>query len=303
MAEPQKPPRTGPSIYEAGRLRFEIKGLRITPLSDLFHFLMRTKWSWLLGAFVLIYVGANAIFALLYRLGGDGTILNAHAGSYADAFWFSVETFATIGYGNFAPGTTYAHLLVTLESFSGMLAVAVGTGIVFAKFSLPKARVAFSKNIIVSQRNGQPCLVFRVANRRGTSLLDAAASAHALMDDVTAEGHRMRRNYELQLERSTMPIFVLAWTLIHRLDEKSPLYGLSLENAAEKVVGIVTSFTGVDETMLQTVHARQMYTAEDMRFNARFADMIDSSTPGMLVIDHAQMDVLHGEETPGGDAN
>jgi inward rectifier potassium channel len=190
-------------------------------------------------------------------------------------------------------------VLVTIESFSGMLAVAVATGIVFTKFSLPKARVGFSKNIIVSQRNGQPCLIWRVANRRGTSLLDANASAHALMDDVTAEGQRMRRNHELKLERSSMPIFVLAWTLIHRLDETSPLYGLNLENASQKVLGIVASFTGVDETLLQTVHARQMYTVDDMRFNARFADMIDATTPGMLVIDHAQMDVVHGEDANG----
>lgn len=296
MAEPQKPLSTRPSIYQSGRLRFEIKGLRITPLQDLFHFLMRTKWSWLLGAFVLIYCSVNGVFAMLYRLGGDGTIVNARPGSFADDFWFSVQTFATIGYGNLAPQSTYAHLLVTLESFCGMLSVALGTGILFAKFSLPKARVGFSKNIIVTQRNGQPCLTWRIANRRGTSLLDATAQAHVLVDEVSAEGHRMRRNHVLELERGSMPIFVLAWTLIHRLDEKSPLYGLSVENAAERVVGIVASFTGVDETMLQSVHARQMYTAEELRFGARFADMIDSSVPGMLIIDHEQMDVLHGED-------
>jgi inward rectifier potassium channel len=199
MTEPQKPLSTRPSIYQSGRLRFEVKGLRITPLQDLFHFLMRTKWSRLLGAFVLIYAGVNAVFATLYRLGGDGTILNARPGSFADDFWFSVQTFATIGYGNLAPQSTYAHLLVTLESFCGMLSVALGTGILFAKFSLPKARVAFSKNVIVSQRNGQPCLIWRIANRRGTSLLDAAAQAHVLMDEVSAECTRMRRNHQLEL--------------------------------------------------------------------------------------------------------
>jgi inward rectifier potassium channel len=139
-------------------------------------------------------------------------------------------------------------------------------------------------------------LIFRIANRRGTSLLDASAQAHVLMDEVSAEGHRMRRNHTLELERSTMPIFVLAWTLIHRLDEKSPLHGLTLENAPDKVVGIVASFTGVDETMLQAVHARNMYTAADLRFGARFADMIDNSVPGMLIIDHEKMDVLHAED-------
>ena len=291
-----KPVAKRPPIYQAGRLRYEVRGLRITPLSDLFHFLMRTRWSSLLGAFVVIYCGANVLFALLFRLGGDGTILNARPGSLADDFWFSVETFATIGYGNFAPVSTYAHLLVTLESFCGMLAVALGTGILFAKFSLPKARVAFSKNILVSVRNGQPILTWRIANRRSTSLLDATAQAHVLIDDVSSEGHRMRRNHVLELERSSMPIFFLSWTLIHRLDEKSPLYGLSLDNANERVIGIVVSFTGVDETMLQAVHARQLFNAEDLRFGARFADMIDASSPGMLVIDHGQMDELVVED-------
>ena len=277
-------------------MRYEVRGLRITPLADLFHFLMRTAWSKLLGAFAVIYCGANVLFALLYRLGGDGTISNARPGSLADDFWFSVQTFATIGYGYLAPASTYAHLLVTFESFCGMLAVALGTGILFAKFSLPKARVAFSKNILVSVRNGQPILTWRIANRRATSLLDATAQAHVLVDEVSSEGQRMRRNHVLELERNSMPIFFLAWTLIHRLDEKSPLYGLSLENAGERALGIVVSFTGVDETMLQAVHARQLFNAEDLRFGARFADMIDASSPGMLVIDHAQMDELVVED-------
>lgn len=283
-------------MYQGGRLRYEVRGLRITPLSDLFHFLMRTRWYKLLGAFVCIYIGVNSLFACLYWLGGSGTVQNARPGIFLDDFWFSVQTFATIGYGNLSPGTTYAHVLVTLESFCGMLSVALGTGILFAKFSLPKARVAFSKNVIVSSRNGEPCLVWRVANRRGSSLLDATAQAHVLMDDVSKEGHRMRRNYELELERSSMPIFLLAWTLIHRLDEKSPLYGLTVDNATERVVGIIVSFTGVDDTMLQSVHARQMYSTDDLRFNARFVDMIDNSVPGTLIIDHAQMDELVGDD-------
>ncbi len=282
-------------------MRYEVRGLRVTPLADLFHFLMRTAWSKLLAAFVLIYCGVNALFATCYWLGGDGTVINARPGSFADDFWFSVQTFATIGYGNLAPASTFAHVLVTIESFCGMLSVALGTGILFAKFSLPKARVGFSKNAVVGVRNGQPCLTWRIVNRRGTSLLDASARAHVLMDEVSSEGHRMRRNHVLELERSSMPVFFLAWTLIHRLDEKSPLFGLDVENAADRALGIILSFTGVDDTMLQTVHARQLYNAEDLRFGARFADMIDGSTPGMLVIDHAQMDELVAEETPGQD--
>src|SRR6478752_5550013 len=157
-AKPAVPPQSRSPIYQRGQLRYEIRGLRVTPLSDLYHYLMRSRWSVLLGVFVCIYCGANALFALGYRLGGPGTVQNSR-GSFPEAFWFSVQTVATIGYGNLAPASTFAHLLVTIESFCGMLSVALGTGIVFAKFSLPKARVAFSKNVLVSSRNGQPVLV------------------------------------------------------------------------------------------------------------------------------------------------
>jgi inward rectifier potassium channel len=298
MAEqPQKPVVKAPSIYSAGQLRYEVRGLRVTPLSDLYHFLMKSAWWKLLGAFGVIYIGVNALFALAYSLGGPGTVLNARPGSFADDFWFSVQTFATIGYGNLSPGTTYAQLLVTIESFGGMLAVALGTGILFAKFSRPMARVAFSKNAIVAVRNGQPCLMCRIANQRGNALLDASLQAHVLMDEISNEGHRMRRVHALELERSGMPMFVLAWTLIHHLDEKSPLYGLTLENVSERVVGLIVSFSGVDDTMVQTVHARQMYNVEDLRFGARFVDMIDNSQPGTLIIDHSQLDELVLEDT------
>jgi len=294
--EPPKPVAKSAPIYSAGRLRYESRGLRVTPLSDLYHFLMKTKWSSLLGAFGVIYCAVNAVFALAYLAGGPGTVLNARPGSFADDFWFSVETFATIGYGNLAPGTTYAHLLVTVESFAGMLAVALGTGILFAKFSRPMARVGFSKNAVVSLRNGQPCLMWRLANQRGNALLDATMQAHVLIDDISSEGHRMRRVHALELERTGMPMFTLAWTCIHHLDEKSPLFGLTLENAPERLVGLIVSFAGVDDTMVQTVHARQLYNPDDLRFGARFVDMIDSSTPGTLVIDHAQLDELVVEE-------
>jgi inward rectifier potassium channel len=291
-AERKHPVMKPPQFYQAGRLRYEVRGLRVTPFADLFHFLMQTAWSTLLASFMVIYGGVNALFATFYWLGGSGTILNARPGSFADDFWFSVQTYATIGYGTLAPGSTYAHVLVTFESFCGMLSVALSTGVLFAKFSRPKARVAFSNNALVCVRNGQPCLVWRVANRRDTSLLTPSAQAYVLIDEVSAEGHRMRRNQLLELERSALPVFLSAWTLIHQLDETSPLYGLSVENAAARLVGIIVSPSAVDETMLQSVHARQLYNPEDLRFGMRFADMLDTSNRATLVIDHSQMDEL-----------
>jgi inward rectifier potassium channel len=253
---------------------------------------MRSSWWRLLGSFAAIYVGVNALFAGLFFLGGDGVVTNTRHGSFVDDFWFSVQTFATIGYGNMSPATTYAHVLVTLESFCGLLSMALATGILFSKFSKPVARVAFSKNLIVSSRNGQPCLMWRVANRRSNALLDAHVQAHVLMDEVSSEGHRMRRVHPLELERQAMPMFILAWTLIHRIDEKSPFLGLNADNAAERIVALIVSFSGVDDTMVQTVHTRHSYNPEDLRFSQRFVDMIDNSTPGLLVIDHDRLDEL-----------
>jgi inward rectifier potassium channel len=125
-----------------------------------------------------------------------------------------------------------------------------------------------------------------------------SAQAYLLVDEVSAEGHRMRRNQLLELERSALPVFVSAWTLIHQLDEKSPLYGLSLENVADRLVGIIVSLSGVDEAMLQSVHARQLYGPEDFRFGVRFADMMDTSNPATLIIDHSQMDELVIDQEP-----
>src|SRR4051812_42646779 len=174
---------------------------------------MKAAWWKLLLSFGVIYCAANAAFAVAYWWGGPGTVLNARAGSFVDDFWFSVQTFATIGYGVLSPGNTYANVLVTVESFTGMLAVALGTGILFAKFSRPMARVAFSKNVVVGSRNGQSCLMWRIANRRGNALLDATVQGHALIDEVSSEGHRMRRVHALELERTGMPMFMLSWTV------------------------------------------------------------------------------------------
>ncbi len=291
-APPGEAPPARPSIYQNGRLRYEARGLSVTPFTDLYHFLMRSSWWKLLLSFFAIYCSVNGLFAALYWWGGDGTILNARAGSFADAFWFSVQTFATIGYGVMSPASSYAHALVTLESFSGMLSTALATGILFAKFAKPVARVGFSQHAVINSRNGEPCLMWRLVNRRQSALLDAQLKAHVLIDEVSSEGQRMRRAVPLKLERHEMPMFLLAWTAIHRIDSDSPLFGLDAAGLEERMIGLIVSFGGVDDTMVQNVHTRHTYTPADVRFGFRFADMIDNSTPGRLIIDHTQLNEL-----------
>jgi inward rectifier potassium channel len=292
--QPSKPPailRT-PNPLGVGVSRFEIKNLEQHWYSDLYHYLLAITWRRLLGVFFLIYIGTNALFGLLFWLGGND-ISNTRPGSYADAFWFSVQTYATIGYGSMAPVTTYAHVLVTLEAFAGMMALALSTGIVFAKFSRPTARIAFSSNIVVHVRNGRPVLEFRLANQRRGSLSDAIMKFSVLRDEMTVEGQPMRRGYPLELERANMPVLSLAWNCIHVLDDRSPLRGLCPGDPMEGVMGFIAILTAHDDTRGDTVYARQFWTRDDVRHNVRFVDMIDTkSQPGVISIDHARLNDL-----------
>jgi inward rectifier potassium channel len=288
---PSKVPSSVPVRNSAppgvGRARFESRNLDQRWFNDAYHYLLAISWRRLLGVFFLIYSGTNAIFALFYWLGGND-ITNARPGSFADAFWFSVQTYATIGYGGMSPATTYAHVLVTLEAFVGMMAMALGTGIVFAKFSRPTARIAFSDKLIVHSRNGRPVLEFRLANHRRGSLSDATMKFSVVKDETTEEGQQSRRGYPLELERPHMPVLSLAWNLIHALDERSPIHGLGPDSDMSQITGFIAILTAHDDTIAETVHARQFYNREDVHYNVRFVDMIDAqSQPGVITIDHA----------------
>jgi inward rectifier potassium channel len=291
MMKPRPTP-AAPAVDGDGQLRFERRGLRPTPFADFYHLLMGATWRRLLALFALAYLALNSSFATLYFLGGPDTLLNARPGSFTDAFWFSVQTFATIGYGVLAPNTNYAHLLVTVESFTGMLSVALATGILFAKFSRPTARVLFTRNVLIHTRNGIPTLVFRVGNLRSAPLLDVHVKVHALMDEVTKEGQELRRAQPLELERTHMPMFLLAWNIFHPITQASPLYGIDVTNVGQRLVGVIVTFSGVDDTMVQTVHARHTYTPADLQFAMRFSDMMDRSVPGKLIVDYARFDEL-----------
>ncbi|HEY4160035.1 MAG TPA: ion channel [Polyangiaceae bacterium] len=281
-------PRT---VVALGVVRFESKNLERRWFADVYHFMMGISWAVLLGLFFLVYIATNALFAGLY-LFGDGGIEHARSGSFADAFWFSVQTFATIGYGGMAPATPYAHVLVTLEAFIGMMSIALGTGIVFAKFSRPRALIKFSKKMVVHVRNGRRVLEFRLANQRRSSLSDTGMKLNLVYDEVTSEGLPMRRSLPLELERAHMPLMALAWNVIHVLDERSPLHGLTSETATQRMVGIIAMLSAHDETMAETVRARQFYQAQDLAFDCRFVDMISRGENDVIVIDHGLLDEL-----------
>ncbi|MEM7157216.1 MAG: ion channel [Myxococcota bacterium] len=272
-------------------------GLRLSPLTDLYYHLMRRSWWLLMGLLGLAYLVTNLLFATLYVLNKDG-INSAEGGDFTDAFAFSVQTLSTIGYGTLAPTNGTVHTLVTFEAMTGLIGTAIATGLVFAKFSRPRAKVLFSTPITVGLRNGKPALVFRVGNARGNEIIEASLRVAALVPEVTMEGEKMRRLMDLPLLRSTTPMFAMTWTVIHELDENSPLYGYTEAQLAEEEVRLIVSMTGIDGTFSQTVHARHVYDTMDFRWGQRFVDIVDYTEDGRLRIDYLRFHDTVAIEAP-----
>lgn len=264
--------------------------LRKAGFGDLYHYLLTSSWHYLLFLIGITFGVVNLIFALGYFL--DGGILNARAHSFADSFFFSVQTMATIGYGRMAPVTTFANILVSIEALFGLMALALVTGLVFAKFSRPTARVRFSRYAVVTPREGVPCLMFRMANVRANQIVEAQIHAVLGRQEVTAEGETIRRLYDLELERYRNAVFVLSWTAVHPIRESSPLHGASTESLERDDASIVVSLTGLDGTFSQTVHARHNYAARDIVFGSRLADIMHRLPGGELVYDYDRFDDL-----------
>ncbi|MEL6177859.1 MAG: ion channel [Myxococcota bacterium] len=269
----RKPKRPRVVLPKNGTFSYQVFGAPVRPLSDMYYFLLSAGWWRLMVLAFLSYIVINVLFAVLYMLGGE-CIENAEPGSFSDAFWFSIQTFSTIGYGSMSPITLYAHVLVTLESFAGLIGVAVGTGLIFAKFARPSARVGFSDNMVVHRRNGIPCLSFRIANERVSSIVDAHLSVNVLLEEVSAEGHSMRRFYPLKLERAALPMFQLSWTAIHKLTDESPLVGLE-RGESRRMLALVAAFQGLDDVFMQVVHAQKFYKPDDILIGHSFADMLE----------------------------
>jgi inward rectifier potassium channel len=259
------------------------RGLQRRRFRDLYHYLLNRSWRYLIGLFVVLYLVSNLLFATAYHL-ADNAVENAH--SFADMFFFSVQTMATIGYGQMVPRTLFAHSLVTVEAFFGMLEVAMFAALLFAKFSRPTARVMFSRVAAVSLREGVPSLMFRMANERSNQIVEAQLRLVLARDEVTREGEQIRRFHDLKLVRERNATFALTWTAIHPIDEKSPLYGASSQLLTQKRAEIIASVTGLDETFAQTIHARYSYFGDTVVWNARLVDILVNEPDGKRYVDY-----------------
>lgn len=278
------------------RRRVVLAGRARGVFTDVYVFLLGASWRRLVLTFAVIYLVLNTSFAALYLALGDA-IHGARPGSFWDAFFFSVQTLSTIGYGVLNPKGGLGNLLVVVEAFSEIMIVALATGLVFAKFSRPTARVVFSDLAVVGPRNGRPCLCFRVGNARGVELVEASVRLSVLLDEVTSEGEQIRRFYDLALERSSSPVFVMSWLVIHPIDEASPIYGLKPEDMSAREAHLVVTLTGIDAAFSQTVYARHDFNPEHVIWGARFVDVIEHLPDGRVKLDFSKFHDVVALET------
>lgn len=292
-------PREGPRLLEtrfgAGQPVLAV-GLRRAPVADLYHSLITWSWARLFASMGVAYVAVISAFALVYLALGDGAIEHARLESFEDAFFFSFQTMATIGYGHMVPKSTAANLVSVVQVMIGLAGTAVSTGLVFAKFARPTARVLFSRVAVVTTFDGQPALLFRVANERANQIVEAQLNVALLLDEVTAEREHVRRAYDLALRRDRSLLFSMTWLAVHPIGPGSPLHGLTPARLQAGAATLVVSLTGLDEHLGQLVHARHVYAADEILFGQRFVDVIEVLPDGGRLIDYRR---FH-EVTPEG---
>lgn len=267
-----------------GSMRFISDGDR-GGWADVYHRLFTMTWPSFFGVVVGVYLVFNAIFAGIY-LTDPGGITHARPGDFADTFFFSIQTMATVGFGDMHPTDLFTNGVVSAEVLLGIVIIALATASIFARFSRPTARIMFSEVAVIAPFDGVPTLMFRAANRRRNQILEAQVSVAVLRDEITGEGGEIRRFHDLALARGRSPIFALSWTVMHPITRSSPLYGAMAETMAAQDARIIVTMTGIDETFSAAIHARHIYPPDRILWNRQFVDILSDDPDGVPMLDY-----------------
>jgi inward rectifier potassium channel len=256
---------TGPELVKRGAARYDFR--------DPYHIAIEMSWKEFALAFAGLEFGINFTFALLY-LACPGCIANMRPGSFSDAFFFSIETLATVGYGTMAPATLYGHVVSAIEIVCGMVFTAIMTGLLFVRFSKPRPKILFADQAVVTSHNGSPALMVRIANGRMTLLTNATVQLGVLLFEESAEGHSLRRLHDLALSNTSLSLFALTWTVMHVIDEKSPLAGFDAARFREEDARLFLTIEARDHVIGAAVHDIRIYTADEVLLGMHYADAI-----------------------------
>jgi inward rectifier potassium channel len=276
LAAPQKPRtrhKSRPHRVTLGDRVVITHGLPRKFWQDIYHICMTLGWPAFFASLAAVFLFLNTMFACIYLL-GDNPIANLSPPGFPGAFFFSVETLATVGYGDMHPQSLFGHLVATVEIFFGSISLALVTGMMFARFSRPRARIIASKFPVVRPVDGSMTLMIRAANARQNVIVDASAKLRLILSEVTAEGIPIRRLYDLKLVRDQHPMLLFGWNIMHVIDQSSPLFGHTSESLADGAAGFILTIDGLDETTVQSMQSRFMYTHEALRWNHAFIDLL-----------------------------
>lgn len=254
-------------------------GLRRHRQRDLYHWLLRGSWLRLLISISVIYFGTAFIYAMLF-LAAPGAIENARDYSVVDAFNFSIQTLSTIGYGTLGPATGYGHFLVATEMLMSLLLTAVATGLVFAKFARPTARLLFSKVAVIKREGDKQLLMFRVANERDGRIFNAHFTVSYVGSETAADGSSVVRLLDLELRRAVAPLLTLSWTVVHEIGPDSPLYGVTAERLIEEDAALTINVSGVDDEVAAAIHVNHFYQCKEIIVDARMVDILSQDERG-----------------------
>ena len=273
-----------PRIIPRGRQprRALVRGQDGTRWRDVYHLVLTAPWwAFFVGA-ASVFALVNGIFALLYMIDPQGI---DHAHGFGDFFLFSVQTLGSANYTVMMPRSTYANTVVSVEAFFGILNLALVTGVAFARFSRPFARILFSKVAVIAPFDGVPTLMFRAANQRGNQILNAEISVSLARQSTTREGIAMRRFEELKLVRARTPLFGLSWTVMHAIDKTSPLHEATAESLFDAQGELIILLSGTDDALADIIYARHSYTPDEILWDRRFVDVLSLAPSGRRIVD------------------
>jgi inward rectifier potassium channel len=274
-----------------GSIEFKKKGVTRFDLRDPYHLAVTLTWPQFLAALLTLYLAANVGFATLFWF-VPGSVANAEPGSFGDYFFFSIETLSTVGYGEMHPATPYGRVVAGSEIVCGLAFTAILTGLTFVRFSRPRAKIVFAINPVVAIHNGKQTLMVRIANARVSPLFQATATLNVLISETTVEGTQFRRAQELRLERAHIPVFPLSWTLMHVLDEGSPLHGFDAGRAIAADARLFVTLEARDPALATTVQDIRNYAPQDIRFGMRYADAVTTAEDGTVALDLTKIEEL-----------
>jgi inward rectifier potassium channel len=292
-------------INRDGTFNVEKKGVSVLKRFSFYHAMINMSWWKFILIILSTYCIINVLFACLYLLIGfenlSGTTAETHMGRFFEAFFFSAQTFTTVGYGRINPVGLLANFVVVFELLLGLLSLALATGLFYARSSRPVGKILFSQQMLVAPYRGISALMIRIANAQDNQLIEMEVQIVLSRIEEEEPGQRIRKFYQLPLERDKINFLSLSWTIVHPMDETSPLYGCTEADLKNGEVEFMVLIKGFDDTYFQNIYVRSSYKYHEMVWGARFIHTYDRSASGKTVLNLSTLGACERAELPVSD--